>query len=106
MESKVDIYKKELGNYAGYRLRKVLLKGFTLLGHEDFTRCSNICGIVVLVEIKIQGSSYIKMILMMMATKKFYLEAVRGRLIALKSRSETDQTERKTYFTKLIKFHL
>ena len=26
MESKVDIYKKELGNYAGYRLRKVYWK--------------------------------------------------------------------------------
>ena len=26
VESKVDIYKKELGNYAGYRLRKVYWK--------------------------------------------------------------------------------
>ena len=37
------------------------------------------------------------MILMMMATKKFYLEAVRGRLIALKSRSETAKLK-KNYF--------
>ena len=43
--SKLDIYKKELGNYAGYRLKKSVLKGFTLLGHEDFTRCSNTCGL-------------------------------------------------------------
>ena len=33
----------------------------------------------------------------MMATKKFYLEAVRGRLIALKSRSETAKLK-KNYF--------
>ena len=42
------------------------------------------------------------MILMMMATKKFYLEAVRGRLIALKSRSETAKLEG-SYFQTIFK---
>ena len=47
--------------------------------------------------IKNSGIVFIKMILIMMATKKFYLEAVRGRLIALKSRSETAKLK-KNYF--------
>ena len=53
--------------------------------------------IVVLMAIKNSGIIFIKMILIMMATKKFYLEAVRGRLIALKSRSETAKLK-KNYF--------
>ena len=43
MESKVDIYKKRIGQLSWISAEKSVLKGFTLLGHEDFTRCSNTC---------------------------------------------------------------
>ena len=44
MESKVDIYKKRIGQLCWISAEKSVLEGFTLLGHEDFTRCSNTCG--------------------------------------------------------------
>ena len=43
LASKLDMCKKELGNYAGSLAEKSVLIGFTLQGHADFTKCSNTC---------------------------------------------------------------
>ena len=41
LASKLDMCKKELGNYAGSLAEKSVLIGFTPHGHADFTKCSN-----------------------------------------------------------------
>ena len=43
MKSKVDIYKKRIGQLCWISAEKSVLKGFTLLRHGDFTKCSNTC---------------------------------------------------------------
>ena len=66
MESKGRHIQKRIGQLCWISAEKSVLKGLTLLGHEDFARCSNTCEVdrqmfdmFLVVDTKIIGLLYI-----------------------------------------------
>ena len=75
------------------------------MGHEDFTRCSNICGIVVLVEIKNSGIILYKDDFDDDGDEEVLPGGCKRQIDCTEEQIRDSQTEEKL-FLKLIKFHL
>ena len=75
------------------------------MGHEDFTRCSNICGIVVLVEIKNSGIILYKDDFDDDGDEEALPGGCERKIDCTEEQIRDSQTEEKL-FSKLIKFHL